>query len=37
MPGQSIDAHVPWVADEVAGRRLRRRGHVPRFRGGSVA
>ncbi len=25
------------VADEVAGRRLRRRGHVPRFRGGSVA
>lgn len=25
------------VADEVAGRRLRRRGHVPRFRGDSVA
>jgi len=25
------------VADEVAGRRLRRRGHVPQFRGGSVA
>src|SRR5580704_1199980 len=25
------------VADEVAGRRLRRRGHVARFRGGSVA
>jgi hypothetical protein len=25
------------VADEVAGRRLPRRGHVPRFRGGSVA
>ena len=24
------------AADEVAGRRLRRRGHVPRFRGGSV-
>src|SRR5947208_15284388 len=25
------------VADEVAGRRLRHRGHVARFRGGSVA
>src|SRR5215470_14847943 len=25
------------VADEVAGRRLRPRGHVQRFRGGSVA
>jgi hypothetical protein len=25
------------VADEVAGRRLRRRGHVQRFRGGSAA
>jgi hypothetical protein len=27
----------PSVADEVAGRRLQRRGHVPRFRGGSAA
>jgi hypothetical protein len=26
-----------WVADEVAGRQLRQRGHVPRFRGGSAA
>jgi NAD(P)-dependent dehydrogenase (short-subunit alcohol dehydrogenase family) len=25
------------VEDEVAGRRLQRRGHVPRFRGDSVA
>jgi hypothetical protein len=35
--GTSIQAHVPSAPDEVAGRRLRRRGHVPRFRAGLVA
>ncbi len=33
----AVVVSFPFVADEAAGRRLQRRGHVQRFRGGSVA